>query len=248
MLDAVTPGVGHNSNAIEIAAETFRDVSAFLVDHPAIVTHEDAKAAKLQLDRLKSTKKDLDEAEGKTCDPLYRAWKDAKAVFAPALENLKAIEKQLSARIQSFLEVEEARRALEALEARRKAEEALEAARAAALAEQEAIENAAGGEYGVDVGAAIVESGHAFAEAAKAQRAADVAARDADNVRLSGGFQRAVSVKTVKKPVVTDPQTALAALGLTDKIRDALIQSARAYKQLRGSWPPGITEIEERTL
>ena len=241
--------IGHNlpPSAIDMARDAFRDLSAFLAENPVIADHATARAAKLQLDRIKATAKDLEEADKAESGPLYEAWKASKAKFAPALDATKKITGELATRIKAFLDAEEDKRRAEAAEAARKAAEAIRLMEEAARLEIEAQENAAVGEF-VDVGAAILAGAQAEDAANRAARAAVIAERDADNVRLIGGFGRAISVRTVKKPIVEDWRAAIKVMGLTDDIDAAIIKSARAYKKLKGGWPKGISEIEERVL
>lgn len=241
--------IGHNMppGAIDMAREAYQDLAKFLSDNPVFQSHATAKEAKLFLDRTKAVAKDLADAEKAESAPIYEEWRAAKNKYAPAVETLDRITRELKARIQNFLDAEETIRRAEAVEAIRLAQKAIIAAQAAAEIGREAQENAAQGEF-TDVGAAMQAADEAEDAAIRAVRAAAVSERDADNVRLAGGFGRSVSVRTVKKPVVEDWLAAIKAMGLTDGVRDAIITSARAWKKIHGTFPAGIGEIEERVL
>ena len=240
---------GHNNppSAIDDARTAAKALSDFLARTPVIQTSAEAAEAKLYIDRVKSTQKDLDAAEEAEARPFYDAWKDAKAKYKPATDYLTKIANELKARIKVYLDAEEAKRRAEAERIRAAAEAAIKAAHEAERLEREAKENASMGELDIDVGAAIEQADNAFADAKKLIRQANVAERDAD-VRLSGGLGRSISVRTTIKPVCDDYKAAIKAMGLTDGIRDAILTSARAYKKLNGAWPKGISEIEERSL
>lgn len=241
---------GHNNppSAIETARDAYKALSDFLAETPVIQDQETAKAAKLQLDRIKATAGDLEAAKTAETAPHYAAWQTALAKYKPAADSLAALTTELAKRIRVFLDAEEDRRRKEADRIRREAEEAALKAAEAARAEAEARENAAVGEIGVDIGQAVDTLAYAAIDAAKLERQATVAERDADNVRLGGGFGRSISVRVTMKPVIEDWKVAIKAIGLTDDISAAILKGARAFKKLKGAWPKGIGEVEERSL
>ena len=242
-------GTGHNKppGPIDQARAAYKSLSDFLLAHPVIETAADAKDSKLYLDRSKATLADLEAARDAKAAPLYDAWKAARAEFQPALDGLSKLLKELNARLTVFVLAEEKRRQAEAAEKVRIAQELEAKAREAERIEREAKENAAVGDLEADVGTAIQEADAAYDEFQRAARQAVFAEKDS-HVKIAGGFSRSVGLRTSKIPVVEDAAKALAAMGLTDSIRAALITSARAYKKLNGSWPAGIGEIEERKL
>ncbi len=233
---------------IESARVAFLALSDFLKAHPAIMNHEEAKDAKAMLDMAKATEGDLDAARKAEGDPLYSAWKAVNEKYKPAINALSRIAGDLKARLTDFIRAEEARRAREAAEARRIAEEAAAAANAALAAEREARENAALGEINAPLGEAIEATDDAIAAAKRTDREAAVAERDADHVRIGGGFGRVASLRQKETLVVTDAAKAIKSIGLTDKIRDAILSSARDYRKLKGELPKGVTAEYERTL
>lgn len=250
VLARATPTMGDNQppSPIDHARDAYRDLSQFLADTPVIQDQETARKAKLQLDRIKATAGDLEMARKAETEPRYAAWQQAIAKYKPAKEGLEKLTAQLEARIKRFLDEEENKRRAEAARVRLAAEEAARKADEAARAEAEARENASLGEIGVDVGGAAAALAEAATDAARLERRATVAERDADNVRLSGGFGRSISVRVTMKPVIQDHKAAIEVLGLTDDIAAAILKGARAYKKLKGEWPKGIGEIEDRSL
>ena len=120
-------------------------------------------------------------------------------------------------------------------------------AREAEAREKEAIEGAAVGEV-TDVGGFIVEADAAFNQFQKADRAVAIAERDVP-VRISsmmGG--RALSMRTTEILLLDDPIKAIRAIGITEKIRDAILSSARDYRKLKGELPKGVSATHERKI
>jgi hypothetical protein len=142
---------------------------------------------------------------------------------------------------------EEAKRRAVAAEAARLAQLAEAAARAAELAEQEAIANAASGELGVDTAGAIDGANQAFADYERAARQAQLAKRE-EKVKIGGGFRRATTLRNTEVIHILDHAAVLAAVGPTIDIDLALRKAVRAYKQLHGKWPQGITVTIERGI
>ena len=242
------PPMGHNNpSMIEAAESVWGRLSAWLADHPVIQDEELARRAKLQLDLANGAIKDLEAAREKESRPLHEAWKACLARFKPSQDKGDKLISELKKRLKAFLDAEEAKRRAAAAEAARLAAEADRLAREAVEREREAIENASLGEIGVDVGEVVGQTDDAIREAERAANAAKIAERDA-HVRLGGGFGRATSLRTKKSLVLDDPAAALAAIGITDDIREAILKSARAYQKLNGRPPAGVREIEEQVL
>ena len=131
--------------------------------------------------------------------------------------------------------------------AARIAAEAEKAAREAEARESEALENAAVGEVGVDVVQVTYEADQAFDDYERKSRFAARAERDA-KVKIGGGFGRTAALREKETLVVEDAVTALAAVGLTDKISEALLSAARDYRKRYDALPPGIGASYERVL
>jgi hypothetical protein len=95
--------------------------------------------------------------------------------------------------------------------------------------------------------AATIEADQAFSRFEKLDRAKEIAAKDS-KVRISGGYGRALSLRTIEVLHVDDAAKALAAMGLTEDLRQALLTEARAYRKTTGNLPEGITATTEQKL
>ena len=242
-----TIGANNPPSPIEMAREQWKAINDFLMEHPAILDEDAARKAKLFLDRGKAALADLEAARKAKADPLYAAWNAVNDLFRPAKTALDKIVGLVAERLTVFIKAEEARRSRAADEKRRIAEEAERWAREAEAREKEAIENAALGEIGVDVGAATEAADNAFDDFKRASRGAAVAERDS-HVKIGGGFTRSAGLRTKKTLVLDDAFAALKDVGVTEKISDAILSAARDYKRLKGVLPAGVREIEERSL
>lgn len=238
---------GHNQppDMTVTAVETGKDISAWMAENPVIQTEESAREAKLFLDRGKLCIQDLEDERSAKVQPLNTRVAEINGYYRSPRETLNRILGELRGRLTIFAKQEEAKRIAAAEEARRKAEAAEAAAREAERLEQERLANAAAGELGVDVAATIEAADQAFAEYEKTSRQAAIAEKES-HVKIAGGLSRAVSLRKKETLFVTDPQKAIAALGLTTEINEALLKSARTYRKLYNNLPPGISsEITE---
>jgi hypothetical protein len=253
MDDAGLPPKTHNNPppdaAISSARIMWTDLSKWLETTPVIVDDKAAAEAKTFLDRAKATLADLNQAKEIESKPLFEAHRAAVAKYKKPYDLIDALRTQLGSRIKAWLDKLEAERLAALAKARAERDEAERIAREKEAAEKEAIENAAVGEC-TDVAGATAQADAAFDAFKKADRAETRADKAASNVRLGGGFSRSVSVRKVAVPLIDDLEAAikvLQAVGLTDKVREALISSARDWKKLKGDWPAGIREtIDER--
>lgn len=243
--------VGGNSppSPIEQAWSVYRDVSAWAAENPVVQSEDDARAAKLFFDRAKAALDDLEIARDGLVRPLNTRVKEINGEYKEASGPLDKLKSEIAARMRVFALAEEKRKAEEAAEARRVAEAAIAAALEAERLEREALENAAEGEF-TDAGDAIAEADFALREAQVAQRAALRAEADV-KARITGGFGRAFSLRTVETLSVSDAGKALAAIvakvgSLPTKIEDALLSAARDYRKLYGALPAGIAVTHER--
>lgn len=240
-------GSNHPPGAVEAAAEFFQRLSAFLAEHPAVTSHDEAKTFKEWADRARMVSADLeDERDGKV-RPLNEQVREINAEYRATSAPLARLVEDLKARLAAFIRAEEDRRRREAEEARRKAEEDARIAREKIAAEEEAKANAAVGEI-VDVGEAIAETDAAIFEAQRAERDALRAERSANNTRIGGGFGRAASLRTVETWTVTDAIGAILEMGTTPGVDAEIIKAAKAWKKLHGKVPAGITVQTERKL
>lgn len=233
--------MGHNNppSALARAADTITDLHSFAKDHPAIIDHDGAKAANLQISRGKAALKELDAERRSRVDPLNAEVKainaEVKTVSDPLEKTVTAIEAPLKA----FLREEEERRLREAEEARRAAAEAERIAREAEARERESIENAAAGDLDADRIGATLEADAAFSLFEQANRAAARADRDT-KVRVGGGLGRAASLRTGEELVITDAGAAVAAMAGDVDLEDAIRTAARRFRREWRELPPGI--------
>lgn len=227
------------------AAETMQSLSDWMKEHPVIEQEEDAREAKVLIDRGKLCIKDLEDERDKKVRPLNQQVKEINEYYRSPRENLQAVLNEINSRITAWLREEERKRQAAAEEARRQAEEAVRRAQEAERLQREADENARGGELGVDIAAATVDASEAARDAARAVRVAARAEREV-NVRVGGGFSRAIGLRTEVKVEVVDAFDAIEVIGLTPDIEEAICKAARAFHRLHKQWPPGIHVKEER--
>lgn len=241
--------VGHNNppGSIEFAQETAQALSDWMKEHPVIQTEDDAREAKVLADRAKDAEKDMENERTALVGPLNEQVKTINDRYRPHKTSLEGVLKVLVARIDSFVAAEEQRRAQAAAEAQRILAEAEAKARAAENAEREAADDAAVGVTGIDVAKTTQEADAAFELYKLAEREARRAERDT-KVKIGGGFRRALTRKTKETLEVTDWHDAIAFLGLTDRIKEAILTEARAFRQEFEELPPGITPTYDRSL
>lgn len=248
-LEETPPAAGHNNppSAIDDAREAFKDLGAFLARVPAITDEAGASEAKLYSDRTSAALKSLEKARDDESSPLYTAWKAAIAKYKPTQDSLQKLADQLAARLTVYAKAEKAKRDAIAAEAARVAAEKERLAREAEAAEREAIENAKVGEF-TDVAAATEKADEAFADFQRESRFAARAKKET-KVRIGGGFDKALSLRTTKTLVVEDAAKALAAIGATEKIKEAILSSAREWRKAHGGeLPAGIIEVEDMKI
>lgn len=244
----VVLGANNPPTPIDDSRSTYKLIAQFLKDNPVVENETTALSANETLAIGRSTLKALEIAEGAEADPLYSQWKAAKAKYKPAIDGMKKIVDEVASRLTEFMRAEQRRRQQEADEKRRVAEEAERAAREAERLEAEARENASVGEVGVDVAGAIEQADTAFDAFKKTAREATLAEKDA-NVRFKSRFAaKATTLRMVKTLVLTDATKALAIMGVTPKIEEALLSSARDYRKTNNLLPDGVTETETQTL
>lgn len=248
---ADAPASGHNKppSAIDDAREAYQALSDFLAQTPIIADEKDAKLAKLYLDRTNATLKDVDAAKEAKAKPLHEKWKAALAKFKPASDSLTKLLDELKARMTAYAKAEKAKKEQIAREAAAKAAEAERLAREAEAKETEAAENAKQGEF-TDIGSATAAADEAFANYQRESRFAARAEKET-NVRLGGGFAKAAGLRTVKTLVLdsaTQAVAAIAAVGVSDKLSDAILSAAREYRKAEGRLPPGVREIEDERI
>lgn len=241
--------IGHNNppTAVDTVLDTARDLNAWLQEHPVIEAEDVAREAKPMIDRAKLTLKDMEDERTNKVKPLNEQIAGINDSYRKPRTMLQAVLDELTRRVSDFLMAEQYRRERLAAEAARKLAEAEAKAREAERIEKEKIESAKVGELGVDVLAATQEADDKFEEFALAQRQAARAEKDA-HVKLGGGFSRAISLRDKETLTVTNLAAAVKALGATEKITQAVISDARAFRKLKGKLPPGVESNVEKGL
>lgn len=242
-------GIGGNNppGMIETAAEIATDLSEWMKDHPTIESLAEAAEAKVFIDRASLGLKDLeDERDGKV-RPLNDQVKAINATYSEPRRLVERVLSEIRQRVGGYIAREEAKRRAAAEEARRLAQEAEAKAREAERIEQERLANASVGEVGIDVLESTREADQAFSEYKKAERQAAIAEKET-KVKITGGFSRAIGLRVSESFIVTDAAKALAAIGSTPDIDQAIIKAAKAYRKLKGVLPPGVSVDAERTL
>lgn len=258
-LSRLPPAIGDNKppGPIEFARVTIAELGRWMADHPTIQTDADAREAKAWIDRTKAAVEAVEIERDAKVRPLNEQVAQINAEYK-ALHNpdgkksgkwglFDRVFNELKARMQAYLQAEEDKRIAAAAAARRIADEAEQAARDAEAKEREAIENARVGEIGADVFALGAEADTAFKTYEHAAKAAEVAVIDT-RFKVGGGFAKPVGLRNAKVLVLTDVTAAIGEIGLTEKIREAVLSSARDYRKLRGKWPKGVVEENERVL
>lgn len=241
--------IGHNQppDMTATAGETANDLSGWMADNPVIQTEEQAREAKVYIDRGSLCVKDLeDERKGKV-HPLNEEVKTINNYYRGPRELLEGVVDELKSRMDRFLLREEAKRIAAAEEATRLAEQAERIAREAERKEREAIDEADSGTLGLDIAAVTAAADRTFADYQKAERQAALAERET-KVKIGGGFTRAFSLKERKVFMVDDPIAAMQALKEVPIVIESLIKAARAYEKFHGVCPPGIRiELDRRS-
>ena len=250
-------GANKPPGPIEYARDTMSVVNQWMIDHPVILTEAEAREAKLLVDRTKSSLAEIEAERDNEVRPLnervsainaeYKSYHNPDGKKTGKWGLFDKIANELRARLEAFLLAEETKRKEVAREAERVAQAALDAAREAERKEREAIENARVGELGVNVAEVTKEADEAFKAFKAAERVAEIANVDT-RFKVGGGFLKPTGLRTNKVLVLIDVAKAIEVIGLTEKIQDAVLSSARDYRKLRGALPAGVTEIEERGL
>lgn len=247
---AELPRAGHNRppSLFDFARETMDALGAWMADRPVVDNEDDAREAKLLLDRAKNCAADLEAERVAKVAPLNEEVAAINALYKevhnktgkPGL--LDKVVSQLKVRLEEYIKRETDKREAEAALLRQQRDEAEAAARAAEAREQEAIANAQAGELGVDVTQVVVEADSRFSQFKKADREAARAER-ATHVKVGGGFGNAASLRTKETLVLVNYGKAISAIGKNEKIEAAILSAARDYRKLHGRLPDGVDAV-----
>lgn len=249
MQQDILASIGHNSGTAAIA-DADRAVSAigsFLAEHPSIDAEPTAQSAAKLVKAAKAAVKAIKTERDSRLAPLNEQVASVRDEYRAPETTLGKLVDRLGVLLTAFSRAEEAKRAEIAAAARRAAEEAERAAREAEAREREAAENASLGEIGVNTTEVTAEADEAFALRQRSGRIAR-AAEKAVQVRLASDDTRALSLRNYEILSVTDAAAALHAIGMTQKIEDALLSAAREHRKTWGELPPGIASRIERKI
>lgn len=244
---------GHNKppNMADTASEVARSLSDWMAEAPVISSVEMAKEAKILVDRAKLCIRDLEDERGKYVKPLNEQVKLINDLYRQPRTILERVLSELERRVSQYLSNEERKRIEAAAEAARLAAEAERLARDAEHAEREAMQSANQGELGIGIDEKVAEADRRFADYGIAARQAARAEKET-KVKISGGFSRAISLRSEEILTVADPVAVLVAImikiPLTEGLREALKTAARIYKKAYGAYPPGIEVKTERKV
>lgn len=246
---APSPNLGHNRppGPLEQAKEATVELNSWLTENPVVQDQQTAKSGAAYIERSRVALQEMESERVEKVRPLNDELRLLNGLYRGVREPLEKFVAILKKRLTDYATVEEERRRAILAEAQRIAAETERLAREAEAAEKAAMDNAAAGEC-VDVGAATVEADAAFHDYQVAGRQAARIARQVP-VRLGsimGG--RALSMRTQETLIVTDAAAAIAAIGLTENIAEAICTSARKYRDEYGELPPGIESKKERTI
>jgi hypothetical protein len=259
MLDRTDPNpravIGGNlpPGAIDLAKPILEELGRFLKDFPVVTNDTEAREAKAILDRIVLALKGVEDERKAKVAPLnaeltaingeYHRWHNTGG--KPGTWD--TLLKELRIRLTAFAQAEERKRQAAAEAARAAAAEAERKAREAEAREREAAATAAMGVCDVDIAAATEQANEAFAAFQRADREAARADRDT-KVRIGGGFGRVATLRDKEILAVTDWQAAIKEIGLTDRIKDAILTEARTFRKDMGELPSGVTAAYDRSL
>jgi hypothetical protein len=250
---SVTKGDNRPPSLIDLARESYRNLSAWLSDHPIITSHDEAKEAGKWIESVGMSLDELDAERRTKVDPLNAEVKTINESYRPVREAFENKEKrglldEIKRRLTAFSRVEEQRKAEEAERLRLEAEAAKKAAIDAEWAEEDAKAEADLGICDVDVGSAIESADAAFKNFVVADRQAARAERAIPTRIASAYGGRALTMRNKETLILDDAAAALAAIGVTEKIREAILSGARDYRKLNGALPSGVRSEKERSL
>lgn len=235
----------NNPSTIDSARDAFAELGGFLKEHPVIQTAADAKSGAAYLERTRVALSDMECERTAKVKPLNEELGAINGAYRVVRDPLESLLKTLRRKLTDYAQKVEAERIAEAERLRREAEERERLAREAEAAEREAMDDA---EHGVeaDIGAAVAQADQTFTDYRRADKQAAIAEKNVP-VRfhsVMGG--RSQTMRTTEKLVISDAVLALKSIGLTPKITDAILSSARDYRKEFEELPAGITATFER--
>jgi hypothetical protein len=240
-------GANNPPSAIDFASESTAALSDWMKDHPVIESDDAARAAKLLVDRAKSSLESMETERDAQVRPLNEQVKAINDKYRQPRTLLEKVRNALVDRLTAYARRLEQERLRKAKEARRAAEAAAQAALEAERRAQEAHEEAAEGVCDIDVGQVTQEAQQAIHDLGRASRELARADRDT-KVRIGGGLGKVSTLRTVEVLIITDIHAAIEDVGVTEAIRDAVLSAARAYRKENGELPSGIARETARRI
>lgn len=242
-------------NEIDQAKEAFEELRGFLKETPVITNQAEAQLGAGYMERTRVALKAAREERETRTRPFLDKLTAIRGLYDLVREKSKTNEGGMLERAYTALRERmtihadkvEAERIAEANRLRAIAEEQERIAREAAAAEQESLDNSAEGEC-TDVAAAIEEADTAFSTFQRAGRQAAIAERQVPMRLKSVLGGKSLSMRTTEVLEIEDLAKAMKVLGLTDKIRDAILSSAKDHRTAYGELPAGITQTFKRSM
>ena len=99
----------------------------------------------------------------------------------------------------------------------------------------------------MDVAAVTKAADEAFSAFERQSRFADRTEKDT-RVKIGGGFAASVGLRNSEVLQVDDALKAIVVIGVTERIREAILTEARAYRKANGRLPDGVSATTERKL
>ncbi len=229
------------------AVEVMNRLNDYLKDNPVIQSEEQAREAKLFLDRGKFCIKDLEDERENNVRPLNEQVRQINDKYRVSREPLKRVLDILGGRLHDYIRQETEKREAIAEAARQKAEEAERLAREAEERERERLVDAAHGEVDIDISQLTTDADAAFSHYQRSQREAALADRSS-RVKIGGGIGRAIGLREKETLVLNDAHAALDDIGITEDIIEAVLKGARAFKRLHGKLPKGVSSQSETRI
>jgi hypothetical protein len=241
--------IGHNAppGPVDSAKDALVELNAYLTENPVIQDQKQAKEAGGFIERTRISLKALEDERTEKVGPLNVQLKAINDLYRGVRDPLEKVLSELKRRVTAYTTAEEEKRRAEAERLRAEAEAKAFAAQQAVLAADDAVACADVGEV-TDAGQAIADADAAIKAAGIAERTAARAEREqtARIASVMGG--KALSMRTQEILDVTNAVAAIKCMGLTDKIRDAILSSARAYREDFGQLPEGVTATTQRRM
>lgn len=245
----VSRGDNNPPGPLDHARDAFAELSEFLKETPVIEAEAQAKTASAIKERtliaLNEARADRETKSRPLRDRLNAIFATYELVKDKGpLESAYGI---LRKRLTNYANAIEAARIAQAEKLRAEAAERERLAREAEAAEADAIAGADVGEC-TDVGAAIEQADQAFSDFRRADKTAAIAERAVPLRFHSVMGGKTQSMRTVEVLVIENIDLAIKTLGITDKIRDAILSSARDFRKEFDELPTGVTATFERSL